>query len=446
VAGMFRFMPLEAANAVMVITPQADYLDDIQQWLERIDGAGAGVQLFSYELKYIKAADLAARLSEAFGGHSSTGSTPNGPPSMMPGTNPTEIRDSGVDDANNMGTATIGGDTGTGGGGDLGEGSLSLNQAGQGNAAAMLEVGGEKVGVSAVDETNTLLVRSSGQAWRSIKEVIEKLDVMPLQVHIEAQIAQVALTGDLNYGVSWYFQNAIGTRVLPTGVGVRNITGDAGLTYTFLSGNSVAFLQALDSVTDVKMLQTPSVFVRNNSEATFNVGTNIPIASVSFNPTTGNEGTFSQVQYLQTGTILKVRPRITKDGMVFLDLVQEISTPGQVPAICSTNAGNASNCNPPIDTRKLKTEAAVQSGETVLLAGLIDDRTTHTSGGFPGLSRIPVIGGLFGHQSSGKGRTETIILITPTIVRDPKEARDLTDEYGRRFRAMEPLYRAPKQR
>ena len=86
----------------MVITPQADYLDDIQQWLERIDGAGAGVQLFSYELKYIKAADLAARLSEAFGGHSSAGSTPNGPPSMMPGTNPTEIRDSGVDDANNM--------------------------------------------------------------------------------------------------------------------------------------------------------------------------------------------------------------------------------------------------------------------------------------------------------------------------------------------------------
>jgi general secretion pathway protein D len=367
----------------------------------------------------------------------------------MPGSTPTQIKDSGnADTGMDQASSPLGSTTGTGtgtGGGDLGSGSLSLNQASQGNAAATLQVGAEKVGVSAVDETNTLLVRSTAQAWHSIKDVIEKLDVMPLQVHIEAQIVQVTLTGDLNYGVNWYFQNVLGTRTLPAGVGVRNITGDAGLNYTFLSGSSVAFLQALDSVTDVKMLQTPSVFVRNNSEATFNVGTNIPIASVSFNPTTGNEGTFSQVQYLQTGTILKVRPRISKDGMVFLDLVQEISTPGPVPAVCSTSSANAANCNPAIDTRKLKTEAAVLSGETVLLAGLIDDRSSHTSGGFPGLSRIPVIGGLFGHQTVGKGRTETIILITPTIVRNPKEARDLTDEYGRRFRAMDPI-RAPKPR
>ena len=449
VAGMFRFMPLEDANAIMVITPQASYLDDIQQWLERIDSAGGGVQLFSYELKYIKAADLAARLSEAFGGGSAPSQGTNGNPSLMPGSTPTQIKDSGnTDTGMDQTSSPLGSTTGTGtgtGGGDLGSGSLSLNQASQGNAAATLQVGAEKVGVSAVDETNTLLVRSTGQAWHSIKDVIEKLDVMPLQVHIEAQIVQVTLTGDLNYGVNWYFQNVLGTRTLPAGVGVRNITGDAGLNYTFLSGSSVAFLQALDSVTDVKMLQTPSVFVRNNSEATFNVGTNIPIASVSFNPTTGNEGTFSQVQYLQTGTILKVRPRISKDGMVFLDLVQEISTPGPVPAVCSTSSANAANCNPAIDTRKLKTEAAVLSGETVLLAGLIDDRSSHTSGGFPGLSRIPVIGGLFGHQTVGKGRTETIILITPTIVRNPKEARDLTDEYGRRFRAMDPI-RAPKPR
>jgi general secretion pathway protein D len=449
VAGMFRFMPLEDANAIMVITPQASYLDDIQQWLERIDSAGGGVQLFSYELKYIKAADLAARLSEAFGGGSAPSQGTNGNPSLMPGSTPTQIKDSGnADTGMDQASSPLGSTTGTGtgtGGGDLGSGSLSLNQASQGNAAATLQVGAEKVGVSAVDETNTLLVRSTAQAWHSIKDVIEKLDVMPLQVHIEAQIVQVTLTGDLNYGVNWYFQNVLGTRTLPAGVGVRNITGDAGLNYTFLSGSSVAFLQALDSVTDVKMLQTPSVFVRNNSEATFNVGTNIPIASVSFNPTTGNEGTFSQVQYLQTGTILKVRPRISKDGMVFLDLVQEISTPGPVPAVCSTSSANAANCNPAIDTRKLKTEAAVLSGETVLLAGLIDDRSSHTSGGFPGLSRIPVIGGLFGHQTVGKGRTETIILITPTIVRNPKEARDLTDEYGRRFRAMDPI-RAPKPR
>ena len=141
------------------------------------------------------------------------------------------------------------------------------------------------------------------------------------------------------------------------------------------------------------MLQTPSVFVRNNAEATFNVGTNIPINSVSFDPTTGSTGTYNSVQYLETGTILKVRPRVTKDGMVFMDLIQEISTPGEIPSNCDT-------CNPPIDTRRLKTEAAVESGTTSRLAGLITDAQSRGSSGFPGLSRIPIIGGLFGQQRS----------------------------------------------
>src|SRR6476659_408181 len=111
VAGMFRFMPLEAANAVLVITPQADYLDDIRQWLERIDSAGSGVQLFTYELKYIKAKDLADRLAEVFGGTTNRGGETNGQPSLMPGLNSTEIHDAGVDNTSGMSSAQIGGNT-----------------------------------------------------------------------------------------------------------------------------------------------------------------------------------------------------------------------------------------------------------------------------------------------------------------------------------------------
>lgn len=441
VAGMFRFMPLEGANAVLVITPQPAYLDQIQQWLERIDSAGAGKQLYSYELKYIKAKDLADRLSEVFGGGSgsSGGGTGTGG-SLMPGLTPTSIGDDGmVGGRDGMSSDTGGGAGGGSGGGGLGQGSMSLNPRGSGSGGGTLEVEGERVGVSAVDETNTLLVRATASAWKSIKDVIERLDVMPTQVHIEAQIAQVTLSGALNYGVNWYFENALGITDLPDNIGVRNVTGAGGINYTFLAGSSVAFLSALDQVTDVKMLSTPSLFVRNNSEATFNVGTNIPISSVSFDPTTGSQGTISQVQYLQTGTILKVRPRITRDGMVFLDLVQEISSPGPLPKDCTTA------CNPPINTRRLKTEAAVQSGNTVLLAGLIEDGVQRGSSGFPGLSRIPIIGGLFGSQNSATTRNETIILITPTIVHNPQEASDLTDEYSRRFRAMQPLYPAKKK-
>ena len=458
VAGMFRFLPLEGANAILVITPQPRYLDEIAQWLERIDGAGEGVTLHSYELKYIKAKDLAERLADVFGGGRSGGGASSGAATLMPGTTPTEINDSGVDGKPGESNAMIGAgaDAGTGGsgntGGGLGNGQLALPAAQGGNAAVTLQVDGDRVGVSAVDETNTLLVRSTASAWRSIREVIERLDVMPMQVQIEAQVAEVKLSGDLQYGVNWFFENAVTQNGLPDAHG-RSIWGDiagsitqpslgnlGGISWTFLGRNAAAVISALDQVTDVRLLSTPSVLVRNNKEAILNVGSRIPIASVTVNPNGGQQPTtYSQVQYLDTGTILKVRPRITKDGMVFLDIVQEVSSPGSV-------ADADINGNVRIDNRRVKTEAAVQSGDTIMLAGLIEDGVTRGSSGVPILGRIPVIGSLFGRQTNSTRRNEVIVLITPTIVRNPMDARNLTDEYSRRFRAMEPLRATPRQR
>jgi general secretion pathway protein D len=450
-AGMFRFMPLEGANAVLVITPQAAYLDDIQEWMERIDGSGEGARLFSYELKYIKAKELAQRLAEVFGGSGGSSGRDTGGPgntSLMPGTDPVQINDSGLDGRN---SSVDFGDSGGGSGGSsggLGGGGMSLSPRDSGRGSVTLEVDGNRVGVSAVEETNTLLVRSTASAWKSIQDVVEKLDVMPMQVHIEAQIAQVTLTGELAYGVNWYFERAVTDAGLPDAVDrttwsglAGNISGSQvggvgpGFSWTFLGRNAAAIISALDRVSDVRLLQTPSIFVRNNAEATLNVGSRIPISSVTVNPGTGTDTTYSQVQYLDTGVILKVRPRVTKDGMVFLDIVQEVSSP----------AGNPdANGNVRIDTRRLKTEAAVQAGDTVMLAGLINDSASKGSTGFPGLSRLPIIGGLFGRQTTNSDRNEVIVLITPTIVRNPQEARNLTDEYGQRFRALEPLH-APKK-
>lgn len=449
VAGMFRFMPLEGANAVLVITSQPSYLDEIQQWVDRIDGAGTGVRLFSYELKYVTAKDLAQRLAEVYGAGRSGGTGGGTGGSLMPGLDPTTIKDSGVDDSSGVSSAPIGGDNGgfggtSGTGGGFGGGSLSLGDREGGNAAVTLEVGGDRVGVSAVDETNTLLVRSSAQAWKSIKEVIERLDVMPLQVHIEAQVVQVTLSGNLEYGVSWFIEkgmtdNGIGPFPAPGAGGPSKWStlggsiggqGGPGAIWTLVKNDAAAIINALDTVSDVRMLQTPSVLVRNNYEATLNVGDRIPISSVTVNSGLGDSDTISQVQYLDTGTILKVRPRVTKDGTVFLDIVQEVSAPTGEPD---------ENGNVRINTNRLKTNAVLQSGDTVLLAGLIQDRTTRGATGLPGLSRIPIIGALFGQQTSGTDRSEIIVLLTPTLVANQAEARNLTDEYSRRFRAMEPL-------
>ncbi len=472
-AGMFRFMPLENANAVLVITPQARYLDQIQEWLERIDNAGGGARLFSYELKYVKAKDLADRLGEVFGagggrGSSATSLAPGADASVLGSGNGSGDRDSNLGSSSGLTGGDIGGSGlssgassgSSGGSGGLGNGSLQLSQRTAGNGSVTLEVEGDKVGVSAVEETNTLLVRSTPQAWSSIRDVIEKLDVMPMQVHIEAQVAEVTLTGQLSYGVNWYFENAVNATTANGGAGLesavgRRIWGDiagtvgeTGLGWTFLGKNAAAVISALDQVTNLRLLQTPSVFVRNNAEATLNVGSRIPINSTSINTSVGSDSSYSTVQYIDTGVILKVRPRVTKDGMVFLDIVQEVSTPGARPSACTSadsTSVNSAACNVDINTRRVKTEAAVQSGDTIMLAGLIDDSTSDTSNGVPFLSKLPVVGALFGTKGRNSDRREVIVLITPSIVRNPQEARNLTDEYGQKFKAMQPLD-APKSR
>ncbi|WP_049417192.1 type II secretion system secretin GspD [Stenotrophomonas maltophilia] len=446
-AGMFRFLPLENANAVLVITPQVRYLDQIQQWLDRIDTAGGSARLFSYELRYIKARDLAERLSEAFASSGNRGGS--SPASLAPGAIPSQLGsdgDRGMDNNSSTLGSTLGGSSGSG----SSNGSLNLPQRQPGNVSVSLEVEGDRVGVSAVEETNTLLVRSTPQAWRSIREVIEKLDVMPLQVHIEAQVAEVALTGDLKYGVNWFFDNAVAGRALtgalagltlpPAAGGSWNtfaggVTGNDGVGWAFTGHNAAAVVSALDKVTDLRLLQTPSVFVRNNAEATLNVGDKVPINTTTVNTGVGTS-TYSSVQYIDTGVILKVRPRVTRDGTVFLDIVQEVSSASDVPDACNPNERN---CNPRISTKKLSTEAAVQSGDTIMLAGLITDSGTDGSSGIPGLSRIPVVGALFGQKTRTSRRSEVIVLLTPTIVRNSQESRNLTDEYSKRFRAMEPL-------
>lgn len=455
VAGMFRFMPLEGANAVLAITSQPDYLDDIQEWIERIDGAGEGVRLYSYELKYVTAKELAARLSEVFGGsggRSGGGNDDGGGYSLIPGGQTAVIsggdggsKDGGGYDGSGINPGGSNGSVGGSSGGGLGGGGLSLSPSQGGSGSVTLEVGGDKVAVSAIQENNTLLVRATASAWRSILDVIEKLDVMPLQVHIESQVVEVTLSGQLSYGVSWFLENATTENGLPDvtspggatppkwstlGASLGGGKAGPGLAWTLIQNDAAAIITALDQVSDVRLLQTGSVLTRNNSEATLNVGSRIPVTSVSVNPVLGNSSSVSQVQYLDTGVILKVRPRVTKDGTVFLDIVQEVSSPGsQADA----------NGNVRINTRRLKTEAVTSSGDTVLLAGLIQDSTTRGSSGLPGLSRIPVIGGLFGHQSSDQGRTEVVVLLTATIIRDQNELRTMTDEYSRRFRAMDPL-------
>ncbi len=416
-AGMFRFMALEGQNAVMVITSQPKYLRDVEVWIERLDTGGEGIRLFVYEVKNIKAADLADQLSSVFG-NSSGGSGKNDSVSLQPGLEPVEVRT-----LNNPPPA---------------------NTAKPGAAAdarnSALSIGSGEVSISAVEESNSLLVRASPGQWESIRRAIDRLDSMPMQVHVEAQVIQVSLGGKLEYGVSWYFNNAItpvaeynasqaqndwstyASSILPSGIS----------SWTLIGPSAKAVISTLDEMSNVKVLSAPSVLVRNNVEATFDSGEQIPVVSTILNPggNTSGDNTYSQVQFRQTGISLKVKPRVSSDGMVFLDITQDVSKASIVPDA----TGNVR-----VDTNKLKTEVAIQNGETVVLAGLITTDQTKGSNGIPFLSRLPFIGALFGTKKTNNIRSEILVLITPTIVRNPADARRLTDEYGERFRALDPL-------
>lgn len=431
--GMLRFMPLEGLNAVMVITHQPKYLADAEQWIQRIDLGGEGSSLFVYEVKYTKATDLADQLSQVFGasGTSRSGSRTADPFNISPGLAPVQVRtvENGAPAAPPAAPAA--------------DGAISLGST-------------ENVFISAVEDSNSVLVRASPGQWEAIRRAIDRLDQVPLQVHVEAQVVEVSLTNALSYGVSWFFGNAVTSGNLElsrTLNGFRNVgstfgtvgTGDSARrvnSISFVGPSAEAIISALDSVSKLRVLSAPSVLVRNNVEANFSSGTQIPVQSTIINPTLGGgtgggtdtNSTFSQVQFRQTGVSLKVKPRASNDGTVFMEITQEVSSPAADDASTPTVGGNVS-----VNTNTLTTEVAVQSGETVVLAGLIKTDSSRSKSGIPFLSRIPIVGGLFGDHSQNDNRSELVILITPTVVRDPSGARKLTDEYGSRFRALEPL-------
>lgn len=466
-AGMFRFVPIERLNAILVITPQRRYLEEVERWITRLDQGGnqPGVRLYVYDVKNVKATDLADRLNDIFGGESSRANTSSSAGSVAPGLQPVELSSSTGSNLN-LSSPT---------GQKLGDADRSSNTAPPssppgnvppragavppGGAGANVDGGlaiveGEEIRITAVEENNQLIIRATPGQYEAIRGAIRKLDSVPLQVHIEARLLDVSLTNGLSFGVQWYFENALDRLVPPdvpsdgdtSGSTLKNaINGDtfgeitsAGTNWIFAGRRAGALVQMLQSEGDVKVLSAPSVLVLNNTEANINVGQQIPVTSSYFNPITqpggGSNVGQSYVQFRDTGIILNVKPRVNPGGLVFMEIQAEQSTPG--PASAASEFGG----NVPVDKKTIETEVAVQSGDTVLLGGLIQQNDSESTSGVPGLKNIPVLGRLFGTTKKDNSRKELLVLITPTVIRGGGEdARELTEEYKKRFQGLSPL-------
>jgi general secretion pathway protein D len=200
--------------------------------------------------------------------------------------------------------------------------------------------------------------------------------------------------------------------------------------FNFLIGSQLQpqlIINALHAYTDVKVLSNPSLVVVDNQTATLQVGDQVPITTGSATVLSTSNTVVNTIDYRNTGIILRVVPRINSSGNVLLDVEQEISN--------VANNNNTGTLTPTLSQRKVKSAISVASGQTVLLAGLISESQSRTRSGIPLLDRIPGIGDAFTTQNNkGLMRTELIIFIRPTIIRDGVDASVVAEELRSKMR------------
>jgi general secretion pathway protein D len=453
-----------------------------ETWIRRLDAADtARTGVHVYRVKYGEARQLARVLNAVFvkGGG---GGLDNGP-GLAPGSG---LATSTSNNGTRGGLGGQGSEAQSGGQGSGGFGSGFGNQNGGGGpgssrggfgstpstlGATRTAAAGEATGTTELDgaaggaggnqpvlegvritpdtATNSLLVFASTENYRIVEQTLRQLDQPQLQVGIDATVAEVTLNDNLSYGVQFFLQSqniglpadrgsALNVPSQPPGdpaavLGhVSPFLTRAFPGFNFLIGSELnphLILDALHAATTVKVLSNPSLVVINNQLATLTVGDEIPVSTGTgnvLNAATGTSNTIiNSIDYRNTGIILRVVPRVSVNGNVQLDIEQEISQVAN---------GTQNSLTPTVSQRKVKSSIAVASGQTVLLAGLIQERSEVDRNGIPILDQIPKIGDVFSHQNKTIVRTELIIFIRPQIIRDSVDAHFVAEELRTKLR------------
>lgn len=270
---------------------------------------------------------------------------------------------------------------------------------------------------------NALLIYGTPQELDTVTGMLHKIDILPLQVRIDAVIAEVELNDALQYGTQFFFKSG-GLNGTLTSVfnATNNFTG------YLLAGSSASqvALSLLQSVSTVHVLSSPELMVLDNQPARLEVGDLVPYLTQQAQSTvTSTAAVINSVQYEQTGVILEVTPRVNSDGLVTLDIAQEVSN---VDTSATTQLNSNGITSPTFLQRDVQSRVVVQDGQTIGLAGLIQDSVTRSNQGVPFLKDVPLIGALFGQQSNARVRTELLVLITPHVVHDQRDALALTQD------------------
>jgi general secretion pathway protein D len=414
-----RLVPITRLNAILAISPQVSSLDRLKSWMTRLDkpGQGSDRRIFVYHVQNGRAQDLATTLAKTLlGSQSQTQvSGPEQPaPAMGAPVGPAEAYTPPGSETQGPSPPPAGPQSATG----------SVN--------AM-----PGVNITADTVNNALVILATPQQFATIRMALTELDITPLQVFLEAAVAEITLTNDLNLGVQFTASDAHNTAVLTDNPASTSILPTVpGFSYIYTNGASIqVILSAIATKTHVEVVSSPKILVLNNQPATIEVGDKVPIvtqSAVSPAVSAGTAPIVNSVEYEDTGVILKVVPRVNAGGLVLMDISQEVSD--------VTSTTSSSIDSPTIEERKINSSVAIQDGETVALGGLIQDKRNHTKSGIPFLQDIPVLGHLFGQTANNDSRTELMVLITPHVVDNLDKARAITDELRHKMPSVQPLF------
>ena len=408
-SGIVKLMPVARLNAILVIAHRPDHINQVRSIIEDFDWGmegGGGRRLFVYELENGKAENIARSLQEiyAYDDLSGYGPAQDGADPMNVFRPTSEVtRPSPLP---GVATSAAGREE------DVG---VPANYRGD-------------VKIIADVDNNAILVLTRQEDYRPIEAAIRRLDMPPRQVLIEATIAEVSLNDTLDYGVRWFLEKS--NYELGFNAPVPSGASGEGLAFAFLDQSSdvSAFFDMLSTESQVKFLSTPQVMVLDNQTANIRVGDQIPVTIRSSQSTTNPDAPIvTEVQFRDTGTLLTVTPRINAGGQVMLDISQEVSLPGTEPAV--GGGGNVA-----IAQRTITSSVTVQSGQTVVLGGLILENSSEGRSGVPILMNIPLIGKAFSTTSQDTFRTELLITVKPTVVGYEREMREVTEELRMRMR------------
>jgi general secretion pathway protein D len=454
-----KFQAMSRVNSIMVVSQKPEYLKRAGTWIARLDKADTeAANMKSYPLRYGSSKQVVALLNEILVGAASGGgpSLDSASSQIAPGGGVSMSSSGGpIASLSGLPTAAAGAATPVtaGPGTSLGSSSslgarpapagqdLSTSPA-PGSAAKSVGSGGylPNVRITADITNNAVLVYANNESQRIVERTIRQIDRPQRQIAIEATIAEVTLNDQLNYGVQYFLASQKGsisstipgiatnstTAIEPASNAVNAAAGALlgrvlpGFNFLIGSENSPrVVLDALHNLTNVKVLSNPSLVVLDNQIATLQVGDQVPFSTGTATVLTANNTVVSTIDYKNTGIILRVLPRANSNGNIVLDIEQEIS---------SVAAGSAGSLTPTISQRRVKSSIAVTSGQTVLLAGLISENESKTRQGIPILDSIPGVGDAFSHQNNTRTRTELILFIRPSLIKDAVDAHVIAEE------------------